>query len=56
LNRDDIYISESTFHYNGGGCCWTTKAATNILVAAFIILLCKIKCHTTLPKIRNLGK
>jgi hypothetical protein len=20
LNRDDIYISESTFHYNGGGC------------------------------------
>jgi hypothetical protein len=19
LNRDDIYISESTFHYNGGG-------------------------------------
>lgn len=21
LNRDDIYISESTFHYNGGGCC-----------------------------------
>jgi hypothetical protein len=27
----------------------TTKAAT-ILVAAFIILLCKIKCHTTLTK------
>ena len=21
LNRSDIYISESTFHYNGGGCC-----------------------------------
>jgi SAM-dependent methyltransferase len=21
LNRTDIYISESTFHYNGGGCC-----------------------------------
>lgn len=21
LNRDDIFISESTFHYNGGGCC-----------------------------------
>lgn len=21
LNRKDIYISESTFHYNGGGCC-----------------------------------
>ncbi len=21
LNRDDIYISESNFHYNGGGCC-----------------------------------
>jgi SAM-dependent methyltransferase len=21
LGRDDIYISESTFHYNGGGCC-----------------------------------
>ncbi len=21
LKRDDIYISESTFHYNGGGCC-----------------------------------
>ena len=21
LYRDDIYISESTFHYNGGGCC-----------------------------------
>jgi SAM-dependent methyltransferase len=21
LNRNDIYISESTFHYNGGGCC-----------------------------------
>ncbi len=21
LNRDDIYISESTFHYDGGGCC-----------------------------------
>ena len=21
LNRNDIYISESTFHYDGGGCC-----------------------------------
>lgn len=21
LGRDDIYISESNFHYNGGGCC-----------------------------------
>lgn len=21
LNRSDIYISESTYHYNGGGCC-----------------------------------
>ena len=21
LNRDDIFISESTYHYNGGGCC-----------------------------------
>lgn len=21
LNSDDIYITESTFHYNGGGCC-----------------------------------
>lgn len=21
LDRDDIFISESTFHYNGGGCC-----------------------------------
>ena len=21
LSRSDIYISESTFHYNGGGCC-----------------------------------
>ncbi|NQX86195.1 MAG: arsenosugar biosynthesis arsenite methyltransferase ArsM [Flavobacteriaceae bacterium] len=21
LNRDDIYISKSTFHYDGGGCC-----------------------------------
>lgn len=21
LGRDDIYISESTYHYNGGGCC-----------------------------------
>jgi ubiquinone/menaquinone biosynthesis C-methylase UbiE len=21
LNRSDIYISESTFHYDGGGCC-----------------------------------
>jgi SAM-dependent methyltransferase len=21
LGRDDIFISESTFHYNGGGCC-----------------------------------
>ena len=21
INRNDIYISESTFHYNGGGCC-----------------------------------
>jgi len=21
LSRDDIYISESTFHYDGGGCC-----------------------------------
>ncbi|HEY4618886.1 MAG TPA: arsenosugar biosynthesis arsenite methyltransferase ArsM [Flavobacterium sp.] len=21
LGRNDIYISESTFHYNGGGCC-----------------------------------
>jgi SAM-dependent methyltransferase len=21
LDRDDIYISESNFHYNGGGCC-----------------------------------
>jgi SAM-dependent methyltransferase len=21
LNRKDIYISQSTFHYNGGGCC-----------------------------------
>lgn len=21
LNRQDIYISESTFHYDGGGCC-----------------------------------
>ena len=21
LNREDIFISESTYHYNGGGCC-----------------------------------
>jgi hypothetical protein len=21
LKRDDIYLSESTFHYDGGGCC-----------------------------------
>ncbi len=21
LNRNDVFISESTFHYNGGGCC-----------------------------------
>ena len=21
LERDDIFISESTFHYDGGGCC-----------------------------------
>ena len=21
LNRNDIFIRESTFHYNGGGCC-----------------------------------
>ncbi|WP_158727951.1 MULTISPECIES: arsenosugar biosynthesis arsenite methyltransferase ArsM [unclassified Flavobacterium] len=21
LNRSDVFISESTFHYNGGGCC-----------------------------------
>ena len=21
LNRDDIFISQSTYHYNGGGCC-----------------------------------
>jgi SAM-dependent methyltransferase len=21
LNRNDIFVSESTFHYNGGGCC-----------------------------------
>jgi len=21
LGRDDIYISESTYHYDGGGCC-----------------------------------
>jgi hypothetical protein len=21
LNREDIFISESTFHYDGGGCC-----------------------------------
>jgi ubiquinone/menaquinone biosynthesis C-methylase UbiE len=21
LNREDVYISESTFHYDGGGCC-----------------------------------
>jgi len=21
LNRDDIYITESTYHYDGGGCC-----------------------------------
>jgi len=21
LNRDDIHISESTFFYDGGGCC-----------------------------------
>ncbi|MGM0392316.1 MAG: arsenosugar biosynthesis arsenite methyltransferase ArsM, partial [Bacteroidota bacterium] len=21
LGRDDIFISESTFHYDGGGCC-----------------------------------
>ena len=21
LNRNDIYISESTYHYDGGGCC-----------------------------------
>ena len=21
LNRDDIYFSESTYHYDGGGCC-----------------------------------
>ena len=21
LNRDDVFISESTFHYDGGGCC-----------------------------------
>ena len=21
INRNDLYISESTFHYDGGGCC-----------------------------------
>ncbi|MCV6630031.1 MAG: SAM-dependent methyltransferase, partial [Flavobacteriaceae bacterium] len=21
LGRDDIYISDATFHYDGGGCC-----------------------------------
>ena len=21
LNRNDVFISESTFHYDGGGCC-----------------------------------
>ena len=21
LNRNDIFISESTYHYDGGGCC-----------------------------------
>jgi hypothetical protein len=21
LKRDDIYISDATFHYDGGGCC-----------------------------------
>ena len=21
LGRDDIYFSESTYHYDGGGCC-----------------------------------
>ncbi|MFT4601899.1 MAG: hypothetical protein ACI857_002085, partial [Arenicella sp.] len=21
LGRKDIYISESNYHYNGGGCC-----------------------------------
>ena len=21
IGRDDIYFSESTFHYDGGGCC-----------------------------------
>ena len=21
LGRDDIYVSESTWHYDGGGCC-----------------------------------
>jgi hypothetical protein len=21
FNRSDIFISESTYHYNGGGCC-----------------------------------
>jgi len=21
LGREDIFISESTFHYDGGGCC-----------------------------------
>ncbi|MFT4800566.1 MAG: hypothetical protein ACI93N_000325, partial [Flavobacteriaceae bacterium] len=21
LGRNDIHISESTFHYDGGGCC-----------------------------------
>ena len=21
LGRDDIFISESTYHYDGGGCC-----------------------------------
>ena len=21
LNRDDIFFSEPTFHYDGGGCC-----------------------------------
>ena len=21
LKRDDIFFSESTFHYDGGGCC-----------------------------------
>ena len=21
INLDDLYISESTYHYDGGGCC-----------------------------------